>query len=111
MQNCDTVDKIKDKRVQFRQISTNRDGQWRSVVKLFDNDASRHLYPNHVELPETFSLGMLKREIHCVRHNGQPLLHHYIASLLPGRIGTFIKGVQETTNIVPDCFRNRHERV
>lgn len=31
------------------------------------------------ELPETFSLGMLKREIHCVHDNGLPLLHSIIA--------------------------------
>lgn len=31
------------------------------------------------ELPETFSLGMLKREIHCVHDNGLPLLHSIMA--------------------------------
>lgn len=31
------------------------------------------------ELPETFSLGMLKREIHCVHDNELPLLHSIMA--------------------------------
>lgn len=90
-------------------IVMDNGGPW--TGKLFDNGGSRHLFPNPVELPETFSLGMLKREVHCIRHNGLPLLRHYGASLLHGRTGTFISGVQETTNPVADCFQNRHKRV